>query len=175
MAINQALRPWWLEPLPAGADQAATGELGLSSSEAKARLATFGPNRFRERQEKPLLLQYLARFKNPLVIILLVASAVSAFTGEVTNFLIISFIVLLSVTLDFVQEHRANAAAEKLRQSVSVRAMVVRDGKQLEIPVAQVVPGDLVLLSSGDMIPADGRVLEAHDFFVKQAQALADG
>jgi len=69
----------------------------LSGAEAKARLARFGPNLFRERQEKSLLLQYLTRFKNPLVIILLVASAVSAFTGEVTNFLIISCIDLLSV------------------------------------------------------------------------------
>lgn len=84
---------------------------------------------FRERRGQSLLLQYFTRFKNPLVIILLVASAVSAFTGELTNFLIISLIVLLSVTLDFVQEYRANAAAEKLRQSVSVRANVVRDGE----------------------------------------------
>jgi len=76
---------------------------------------------------------------------------------------------MLSVTLDFVQEYRANAAADKLRQSVSVRAMVMRDGKPEEIPVSHVVPGDLVLLSAGDLIPADGRVLEAHDFFVKQA------
>jgi Mg2+-importing ATPase len=104
-----------------------------------------------------------------LVIILLVASAVSAFTGEVINFLIVSFIVLLSVTLDFVQEYRANAAAEKLRQSVSVRATVLRDGKPLEISVNGVVPGDVVLVSAGDLIPADGSVLEAHDFFVKQA------
>ena len=104
-----------------------------------------------------------------LVIILLVASAVSAFTGEVTNFLIIGFIVLLSVTLDFVQEYRANTAAEKLRQSVSVRAIVMRDGKTLEVPVTEVVPGDVALLSAGDMIPADGRVVEARDLFVKQA------
>ena len=169
MPANSVLRPWWLEPLSADEELGATDKPGLSSTEAKARLAKFGPNRFRERQEKSLLLQYLTRFKNPLVIILLVASAVSALTGEITNFLIISFIVLLSVTLDFVQEHRANAAAEKLRQSVSVCAMVVRDGRQLEIPVAHVVPGDLVLLSAGDLIPADGRVLEARDFFVKQA------
>jgi len=141
----------------------------LSGAEAKARLSRFGPNLFREQQSKSLLRHYLSRFKNPLVLILLVASAVSAFTGEVTNFFIISFIVLLSVTLDFVQEYRANAAAERLRLSVSVRAIVMRDGKRLEVPVAEVVPGDLVVLAAGDLIPADGRVLEARDFFVKQA------
>jgi Mg2+-importing ATPase len=146
-----------------------TGTTGLSGAEAKARLTRLGPNLFRERPARSLLLQYLSRFRNPLVIILLVASAVSAFTGEVTNFLIISFIVLLSVTLDFVQEYRANVAAEKLRQSVSVRATVLRDGKPLEVSVTGVVPGDVVLLSAGDLIPADGKVLESCDFFVKQA------
>lgn len=90
-------RPWWLESPPA--DDAPGG---LSQAEAEARLRRYGPNVFRERQERSLLVQYLSRFRNPLVLILLAASAVSAFTGEVANFLIIACIVLLSVTLDFV-------------------------------------------------------------------------
>ncbi|TBR10508.1 MAG: magnesium-translocating P-type ATPase [Rugosibacter sp.] len=163
MPIDSTPRPWWLEPL-----EETTGIVGLSDAEAKARFARFGPNLFRQRQKKSLLRQYLARFKNPLVLILLAASAVSAFTGELANFLIISCIVLLSVTLDFVQEYRANAAAEKLRQSVSVRVNVLRDGQPMEIAVTTVVPGDIALLAAGDLIPADGRVLEARDFFVKQ-------
>jgi Mg2+-importing ATPase len=166
MPVSSTSRPWWLEPQGEGAERAAAG---LSGAEAKARLAQFGPNLFRERRERSLLLQYLIRFKNPLVIILLVASAVSAFAGDVTNFLIISLIVLLSVTLDFVQEYRANAAVDKLRLSVSLRTVAMRDGGPLEIPVTQVVPGDVVLLSVGDLVPADARVLEARDFFVKQA------
>jgi Mg2+-importing ATPase len=169
MPIDSRIQTWWLEPLPTETADLANVATGLSVGEAKARLAKFGPNLFRERQVKSLLMQFLIRFKNPLVLILLAASVVSALTGAVTNFLIISCIVLLSVTLDFVQEYRANAAAEKLRQSVSVRAIVLRDGKPLEIMVSQVVPGDVVLLSAGDLIPADGRVLEARDFFVKQA------
>jgi Mg2+-importing ATPase len=169
MPIGSTLQPWWLEPLPAGTADLATVATGLSGAEAKARLARFGPNLFREKQDKSLLLQFLTRFKNPLVVILLIASAVSAFTGEVANFLIITCMILLSVTLDFVQEYRANAAAEKLRQSVSVRAIVMRDGKPLEVALIEVVPGDVVLLSAGDLIPADGRVLEARDLFVKQA------
>ncbi len=160
--------PWWLAPLPQ--DLAAGNEApGLSSSEARERLTGFGPNLFRERPRRSLLRQYLSRFRNPLVVILLVASAVSAFTGEVANFLIISVIVLLSVTLDFVQEYRANSAAERLKQSVSLRALVMRDGQPVSIPVKEVVPGDVVLLSAGDLVPADGRVLEARDFFVMQA------
>jgi Mg2+-importing ATPase len=175
MPTEQKPRPWWLEPLatdaaaPVPPAAPAGGAGGLSAGEAKARLARFGPNVFQARQHKSLLRQYLSRFGNPLVLILLVASAVSAFTGEITNFLIIACIVVLSVTLDFVQEYRANASAEKLRQSVSVRATVMRDGKALEVPVTEVVPGDLALLSVGDLIPADGRVVEARDFFVKQA------
>ena len=160
--------PWWLAPLPQ--DLAAGNEApGLSSSEARERLTGFGPNLFRERPRRSLLRQYLSRFRNPLVVILLVASAVSAFTGEVANFLIISVIVLLSVTLDFVQEYRANSAAERLKQSVSLRALVMRDGQPMSVPVKEVVPGDVVLLSAGDLVPADGRVLEARDFFVMQA------
>ena len=160
---------WWLKPLSGDGAGLATDAAGLTSAEARSRLAEFGPNVFHDRQQQSLFVQFLSRFKNPLVVLLLVASAISALTGEVTNFLIISALVLFSVTLDFVQEHRAGKAAESLRQSVSVRATVVRDGKPLETAVTEVVPGDLALLSAGDMIPADGLVLEARDLFVKQA------
>jgi len=160
---------WWLKPLTEPQANLATDAAGLSNTEAQARLAKFGANLFRSHQDIPLWLQFLSRFKNPLVILLLVASAISAFTGEMTNFVIISVMVLFSVTLDFVQEHRASTAAESLKNTVSVRAIVIRDGKSIEVSVTDVVPGDLVVLSAGDMVPADGMVLEAHDLFVKQA------
>jgi Mg2+-importing ATPase len=160
---------WWLKPLAEPQAGLATDAAGLSDAEARSRLVRCGPNLFRDHQGRSLALQFLSRFKNPLVILLLVASAISAFTGETANFLIITVIVLLSVTLDFVQEHRAGQAAESLRHSVSVRAMVIRDGKLLEVPVTEVVPGDLAVLSAGGMVPADGLLLEAQDLFVKQA------
>ena len=160
---------WWLKTLVEPNAELATDAAGLSNNEARSRLAKFGPNLFRDHQEQSLILQFLSRFKNPLVILLLVASAISAFTGEMTNFVIITVMVLLSVTLDFVQEHRAGKAAESLRKSVSVHARVVRDGKPINIPVPGVVPGDLAVLSAGDMVPADGILLEADDLFVKQA------
>ena len=134
----------------------------------------YGINRFRETQQPPSWRRFLAHFKNPLVLILLAASMVSALSGELTNFIIISAIVLLSVTLDFVQEYRANAAAEKLRQSVMLHATVVRDGRTLELPMEQIVPGDLVLLAAGDLAPADAVVLNARDFFVNQAQLTGE-
>ena len=145
------------------------GSAGLSSAEAVERARRFGPNTLATHQGPSLIRQFLARFKNPLVLVLLIASSVSVLTGEITNFAIISGIVLLSVTLDFVQEFRANAAADQLRQSVSLRTTVVRDGHPIDIPVHDVVPGDIVLLSAGDLVPADAWVLEANDFFVNQS------
>jgi Mg2+-importing ATPase len=142
---------------------------GLSSVEAAARLTHFGPNLIHAERKRALLLQFLSKFRNPLVIILLTASALSAFTGDAIIFFIISAIVLASVTLDFVQEHRAGQAAERLRQSVAVRGQVLREGKAFEIPLAEMVPGDVALLAAGNVIPCDGRVLEAKDFFVNQA------
>lgn len=126
-------KSWWLKPLSEPQAESATDAAGLSSAEAGSRLAQYGPNLFRDHQQQPLWLQFLSRFKNPLVILLLVASAISALTGEMTNFLIITVMVLFSVTLDFVQEHRAGQAAESLRHSVSVRARAIRDGKPLDV------------------------------------------
>lgn len=165
MSSDRVLQPWWLQAQSVNLSDAK----GLSSKEAKLRLAEFGPNLLGTRQADSQILQYLSRFKNPLVIILLVASTVSAFTGEVTNFVIITSMIFLSVTLDFVQEQRANASAEKLRLSVALRAVVIRDESPMEVAVSKLVPGDVVTLSAGNLIPADGVLIEANDFFVKQA------
>ena len=146
MPIDTTLQPWWLKT---GSDDNADllNEInGLSSDEAKTRLAKYGPNTFNEKKDSSLVIQYLLRFKNPLIIILLFASLASALTGDVTNFMIISFMILLSVTLDFVQEYRANAAAEKLKLSVSVRVTAIRDNQPTEISISKVVPGDVILL-----------------------------
>jgi Mg2+-importing ATPase len=154
-------RPWWLGATP-------PGSAGLSQSQAEQALARCGPNTLDERIKRSPALEFLSRFRNPLVLILLVASAISVATGDVANFVIIMLMVVLSVTLDFVQEHRAGHAADKLRESVALRSSVLRDGQVREIPLADLVPGDIVLLSAGDRVPADGRVLEARDFFVNQ-------
>lgn len=163
------LSPFWNLPLAQLQSQLESSSEGLSQAEARQRLARFGANVLRKHGERALLLQFLDHFKNPLVMILLAASAVSALTGQITGFVIIWAIVLMSVTLDFVQEFRAGRAAEKLRQTVAVRATVLRDGSRREVPMAELVPGDVVLLAAGDLLPADCRVLEARDFFVNQA------
>ena len=143
--------------------------VGLSESEASARLAAFGPNLLHPVRKRILLLQFLEKFRNPLVLILLVASVVLALTGDVTSFLIITVIVLISVTLDFIQEHRAGQAADRLRKSVAVHVQALRDGNPREIPVAELVPGDIILLAAGDLVPGDGRIVESKDFFVNQS------
>ena len=129
----------------------------------------YGPDNSRPGERLPLWLQFLAHFRNPLVIILLVASALSAATGDVASFFIIATIVTLSITLDFIQETRAQNAVEALRRSVAVQATVRRDGKNLSIPIDQLVPGDIVELIAGDLVPADSRLLESRDLFVNQA------
>ena len=161
--------PFWQLPLTVLLEQMAASPDGLSSAAAAARLAQFGPNLVHGAQKSALVLQFLSKFRNPLVIILLIASALSAFTGDAASFFIIGAIVIISVTLDFVQEYQAGQAAERLRESVAVRGQVLRDGKPLEIPLAELVPGDVALLTAGDLVPCDGRVLEAKDFFVNQA------
>jgi Mg2+-importing ATPase len=157
---------FWNQPSELLQSQLEATPAGLSQREARARRVKFGPNTLRTRGERPLLIQYLSHFKNPLVMVLLAASAVSALTGEITGFVIIWAIVLMSVTLDFVQEYRAGRAADQLKKSVAVRATVLRDGHEQEIPIAKLVPGDVVLLAAGDLIPADCRLLEAKDFFI---------
>jgi Mg2+-importing ATPase len=160
---------FWNLPAESLQSQLEATQAGLSQQEAHARSARFGPNTLRDRSERPLLIQYLSHFKNPLVLVLLAASAVSALTGEITGFVIIWAIVLMSVTLDFFQEYRAGRAADQLKKTVAVRATVLRDGHSQDIPIADLVPGDVVLLAAGDLIPADCRLLEAKDFFINQS------
>lgn len=160
---------FWNLPSEALLSQMGTLPAGLSQREARARIKQFGNNTLRTHGKQLLIIQYLNHFKNPLVMILLAASAVSALTGEITGFVIIWAIVLMSVTLDSVQEYRAGRAAEQLKKAVAVRATVLRDGHSQELPIADLVPGDVVLLAAGDLIPADCRLLEAKDFFVNQA------
>ena len=142
---------------------------GLSASEARERLGRYGENQFRDAPPPHLLLQLLRRFGNPFVLLLLFAGAVSAVTGDAVSAAIIAAIVVMSVFLDFVQEYRAERAAEGLKQSVALCAVVLRDGREQDIAARGVVPGDVVVLRAGQLVPADGRVLSAQDLFVNQA------
>jgi Mg2+-importing ATPase len=160
---------FWQSDLQSLLAELRTDGSGLDEAEAARRIAAHGPNVLRPRRERTLVLQFLSRFGNPLVILLLSAATISAFTGDAASFVVIAIMVAASVTLDFVQEYRAGRAAERLKQSVALRATVVRGGRPMETTADQIVPGDVVQLKPGGLVPADGRVLEAHDFFVNQA------
>ena len=159
---------FWQTPLDELERQLGASSNGLSSTEAAARLLRYGANTLDSRQKYSFLLKVLSRFRNPLVLILLVAAVISGLTGDVASLGIISTMVLLSVLLDSVQEYRAEQAAEQLKVSVALKEQVLRDGREITIRADQLVPGDVVLLAAGDMVPADGRLLEARDFFVNE-------
>jgi len=160
---------FWKQSRKALLEQLSATDSGLNSSDAAARLLKYGVNSAAAARPTPIWLRLARRFANPLVIILLVASGLSAVTGDVASFVIIASIVLLSVILDFTQESRAQAAVDALRAQVALRADVMRDGAVVSLPVDQVVPGDVVRLAAGDLVPADGVLLSARDFFVNQA------
>ena len=142
---------------------------GLSTTEARERLQQVGPNVLKPRRHDTALRSFIAQFTSPLVLILIFAAIISAIAGEWTDAIIVVVIVVASAVLGFVQEYSASNAVEKLRAQVTIKANVLRDGKSQSIPAEEVVPGDIVLLSAGSLIPADGIVLEARDFFVNQA------
>jgi Mg2+-importing ATPase len=144
-------------------------DTGLSTSDAAAILKTVGPNRIDAAAPRRLLAAFIGRCRNPLVLVLLFAAAVSAFTGDAPSFVIITAIVLMSVILDVAQEHRAEIAAERLREQVSLSVKALRDGQPVDIPAVEIVPGDIVLLAAGDLVPADSRLIEARDLYVNEA------
>ena len=171
--INPA-ETWWMQCPPVLEISEKNKDHGLSSSQANERLVQFGSNRISDSTKVKAWKKYLLHFKNPLVLILITASILSAVVGELTNFIIILCIVFISVTLDFVQEYRANAAAEKLKQSMALRSLVERDGLSHSIPSTDIVPGDLVQLKAGDLVPADGFVIQARDCFVNQSSLTGE-
>lgn len=151
----------WLESVGIQQQDLSASANGLTGAEANGRIAKYGKNIISVIKKRSLVLQFLSRFRNPLVILLLVASAIYAFTADLVSFVIIVCMVVLSVTLNFIQEHRAERAAQSLRRSVAVKATVLRDKNLTDINVELIVPGDLV--------PVDGLIIEADDFFVNQA------
>ena len=142
---------------------------GLTTAEAQNRQRRFGANALQVQPRANALGLLLHQFKNPLVLILLFAVGVSAFVREWVDAVVILAIVFGSALVTFFQEYSATNAMEKLRERLTITASVLRDGQAQSIPVAGVVPGDVVLLSAGSIVPADGVILEENDLFVNQA------
>ena len=144
-------------------------EQGLSSAEANRRLGQFGPNEPAPMRSTAGVVQLLLFFVNPLVIILLFSSVLAGVLGDLVSATLIATMVVLSVSLNFVQTFRSQRAADRLRAQVTPTATVLRDGTWREVSRREVVPGDVIQLSAGDLVPADARLLQARDLHVQQA------
>jgi Mg2+-importing ATPase len=155
--------------LPPDALPPAADGLGLTAAAAQERLAADGPNVVAADTRRGTVAEVVRRLTNPLVAILLVAAAIAGLTGDLASFVIITLVVVASVTLDMMQEGRAIAVADALRQSIALTASVLRDGAWVDVPTTQVVRGDCVRLSAGDLVPADGTVVAVNALQVNQA------
>ncbi len=159
-----------LMALPSEApDRSPSEASGLTSSDAEELLERYGPNEPAPSKRRHPLVQLLGLFANPLVVILLIAAVISGFLGDAANAAIIVAVVLLGVSINFAQSFRSQRAAERLSDRVAPTATVLRDGSWSELPRRGVVPGDVVRLSAGDLVPADARLLTARDLHVQEA------
>ena len=147
---------------------------GLSSAEAKERLNDYGPNTIYHKKHYSAVVGFLLKFKNPLIFVLLFAASVSAFLGEWISASLIFAMILFSTALDFFNTYKSQKAAELLKEKVKITATVMRDGEVREIPLNFVVPGDVVLLSAGDIVPADGKIISARDFFLDESSLTGE-
>jgi Mg2+-importing ATPase len=146
-----------------------TTQQGLTSEQATENLETYGLNELAHEHKHSAIKEFLLHFKSPLVIILLIAGIITGLLGEVANTAIIFVIIFLSVILDYYQESKAEKAAQLLKQKVTTTATVLRDNSKQEIKLPEIVPGDLIFLSAGDIAPADARVINAKDLFINQS------
>ena len=148
---------------------------GLSAAEVQKRQAEYGPNKLKEAEKPSIIQRFLNQLKDPMLIILMIAAAVSAITGmlsgenEWAEVVIIIAVVLLNAILGVVQESKAEAAIEALQTMTAATCKVIRDGKQISLPSSELVPGDIVVLEAGDAVPADGRIIENASLKIEEA------
>ncbi len=146
-----------------------TSSLGLSGKEAIDRLAKFGPNQIASVDEKGLILKFISKLTSPLTLTLIFVAVVSFVLGQRVDSLIVILMAVLSVVLSFLQEYSASKTAKKLQEMVKITVFVKRDGKKLELPLRDVVPGDIIELSAGKMVPADARIISSNNLHINQS------
>ncbi len=155
--------------------QSSNAETGLSGAEAASRLASVGPNKLDEEEKTPMWKRFFEQMADPMVIMLLVAAAISVITGyiqgepEWADAAIILSVVILNSVLGVVQEAKSEQALEALQEMSAAQSKVIRDGKLVHLPSSELVPGDIVLLEAGDSVPADCRVLESASMKIEEA------
>lgn len=142
---------------------------GIESHRAKSWLEEHGLNSLKYSHKRHVLIELILKFKNPIVILLIISAGLAWFVHDTQSASLIFAMIVLSVGMDFTQEHRAHKTAESLQQRVAHHVEVMRDGHKRQIPVTHLVPGDIVMLSAGQLVPADGVVLESTSFFIDQS------
>jgi len=151
-----------------------TSEKGLPEQEAQDRLEEYGLNEPARKKKRTVFIQILSKFVNPLVIVLLIIGAFSLFFGEKISALLVGLMAVMSVLLSFIQEYRAGKEADRLSEMVRATATVYRNGRSKEIKIRELVPGDIVDIFAGDMIPADLRIISCKDLFINQASLTGE-
>lgn len=174
MPNADAKPPFWSQGIEALLADLHSQPDGLSSSQAAAQLKKVGPNRLDVLLEPSPLGLLLRQFKNPLVLILVIGAGVALVLREWIDAAIILAIVLGSSLLGFVQEYRASVVVQKLKNRLALTARVLRDGSERTVPASAIVPGDVVLLRAGNLIPADGLIMDAQDFLVSEASITGE-
>lgn len=165
---------FWSRTVQEMATSLDTSPAGLSSSVARTRLGVYGPNQISPEDGQGWLPLLLRQFTNPLVLILIFGACVSLALGDVVDAAIILAIVAGSALLGFWQEYRASAAVQELRSRLALNCRVLRDGAPRTVPATAVVPGDVLLLAAGSLVPADALVIEATDFLVNEASLTGE-
>lgn len=171
MKLMDSVDNYIIEPI---LDKLNTSLKGLTDEEAEERIEKYGYNEIGGEIKKTPLMRLIGNFKNPLVILLVVLALISYITGDMRASLVMVIMVVLGVVLKFVQEVKADESAEKLKSMVRTTATVIRDGEEKEIPLRMVVPGDIIHLASGDMIPADVQLITSKDLFVNQSSLTGE-
>ena len=167
-------RKWHSLPAEAVLKELGTSLNGLSDEEARRRLEIYGFNELRKERGKSVLDIFAGQFKNVLILILLIATALSLLVGEVLDAILIVSIVFASAALGTFQEYRAEKAIETLRKLTAPEATVIRSGREMRIPAREIVPGDILILMAGDRVPADARLIESVDLKVDEASLTGE-
>jgi len=147
---------------------------GLTTEEAISRSKLFGYNQIDPAKKTHPLRQFFNYFKNPLILILIAAAIVSGLTGQIRSMAIILSMIFLSIVLNFYQERRSSKAAEKIARRLAIRTEALRDGQKQELETKYLVPGDTIYLSAGDIVPADGKLINANDFFLNESSLTGE-
>ena len=156
-------------------EQGTNAELGLTTAEAGARLQKYGPNKLAEGEKTPLWKRFFEQMADPMVIMLIIAAIISAVTGvaqgeaDFADVFIIMFVVVLNSVLGVVQEYQAENALAALQEMSAAQSKVIREGRQITVPSAEVVPGDIVVLEAGDAVPADCRLIESASMKIEES------